>query len=100
MKPGGLQNVDSSFHIHALVKSRPFEAGPYSGARGEMNELVELHARKQFDERGAVEQIAFEELELLGKGLEVAQIAAFDGRIIEWVEIIECPNRIAREEQS
>ena len=81
--PGGFEQVDRAFDVDALVKGGFGEAGPHARAGREMDDLVKFHAAEQFVERGAVGQIAVDEFERFGQRLDVAEIAAFELRIVE-----------------
>jgi hypothetical protein len=59
--PGCFEEVDGALHVHSLIKCGLFQARPDSGARGEVNHLVEPDAGEQFIERGAIGQIAKDE---------------------------------------
>ena len=117
----GFENVDRAFDVDALVKRRFFEAGPHAGARGQVDDLVELHAAKQCVERGAVGQIAMDEFKRFGsprgigraacrcgvlgrviprgERLDVAEVPAFELRVVEIIEVIERPDGVAVAQQ-
>ena len=76
------------------------EAGPHPGARGEVDDLVELNAAEQAVQRGAVGQIAVHELEGPGQGLEVAEVALLEARVVEGIQVIERPDRVAGMQQA
>src|SRR6266498_4632507 len=65
-----------------------------------MDHLVKFDTAEQFIECGTIEQVALDKLERLGEFLDVAQVGAFDLRVVEGVEVIESPNGMAGIEQS
>ena len=93
--PGRFEQVDRAFDVDALVKRRLGEAGPHAGPRSEVDDLVELHAAEQFVERRAVAQVAMDEFEGFGQRLDVAEVPAFELRVVKRVEVIEGPDGVA-----
>ena len=72
-----------------------------------MDDLIEFHAAEQIVERGAVAQIAVDEFKRFGsprgtglvipwgKHLDIVEVSAFEFRVVEIVEVIERPDRMA-----
>src|SRR5262249_24498778 len=58
MQLGGFQKIDCALDIHSLVRSRLLEAGPDSGARRQVDDLVELNGTHQGIEGRSIEQIS------------------------------------------
>src|SRR5439155_16335008 len=85
--------------IDALIKCRLFQAGPHAGAGGQVDDLVKFDAAEQVIETGTVGEIALSKSESFGLRLEVADVGEFDFRIVEIVQIIEGPNRVAIAQQ-
>src|SRR6185369_517088 len=71
------------------------KAGSDAGTRGEVDDLVELHAAEQVTKRAAVCDVALDELKRFREGLNVADVAAFELRVVEVVEVVEGPNVVA-----
>lgn len=95
VEAGGLEQVDGTFDIDALVEGRFLEAGANAGAGGKMDDLVEFCAPQGFVNRGAVGEIAVDEGERLGKGLEGAEVALLDDGRIEVVQVVENADCVA-----
>ena len=113
----GFENVHRAFDVNALVKRRCFEAGPHARARSQVDDLVEFHAAEQFVERHAVTQIAVDKFKWFGsprgigraacrcgvlgrviprgERLDIAEVPAFEFRVVEIVEVIERPDGVA-----
>ena len=60
-----------------------------------MNDLVEPHAAENLIEGGAVGEVAVDKMEWFGQGLNSAQVAAFELRVVEVIQVIKCPNGMA-----
>ena len=99
VEPRGLQEIHRALDIDALVKGGLLEAGPHPRARGEVDDLVEAHAAEQLVQRGAVGQVAVDEFEGPGEGLEVAEVALLEARVVEGIEVVERPDRVAGMQQ-
>ncbi len=95
VEPGGLEQVCRALDIDTLVQGWLLEAGPHPRARGEVNDLVEPNAAQQVVQRGAVGQVAVDELEGPGQGLEGAKVGLLEARVVETVEVIEGPDGVA-----
>ena len=50
---------------------------------------------EQVVQRGAVGQVAVDELEGPGQGLEVAEVGLLEARVVEGIEVIEGPDGVA-----
>ena len=99
VEPRGLQQVDRALDIDALVEGGFLEAGPHPRARGQVDDLVEAHAAEQLVQRGAVGQVAVHELEGLGQGLDVAEVALLEARVVEGIKVVERPDGVAGMQQ-
>jgi hypothetical protein len=60
-----------------------------------VDDLVEADAAEQLVKSGAVEEVAADKLKRVGKGLEVAQVALFEARVVTSVKLIERPDGVA-----
>ena len=99
MPPRRLQQLGGALDVHPLIKGRLRQAGPDSGARGQMDDLVEMHPGQQFPQTGGVGHVAAAEGERLAQGLKIPEIALFDGDIVERVQVIQYANSMSGMEQ-
>ena len=99
MVPRSFEDVNRAFDVDALVKRRFSEARAHARAGGEVDDLVEFHTAEQFVERGAVGQIAVDEFKRFGERLDVAEVPAFELRVVKRVEVIERPDGVAVAQQ-
>ncbi len=96
---GRFEQVHGAFDVDALVQRRFFEAGPDSGARRQVNDLVELRGVKQCTHRRAIREIALDKCESFSERRDLAEVAPLDFGIVEGIEIVEGRHRMARAQQ-
>ena len=65
-----------------------------------MDHLVEFDRGKDLVERGTVGEIAVDEFKRLGERLDVAEVAAFELRVVGGVEVVKRPDRVAVVQQA
>ena len=100
VEPRGFQQVDRAFDVHALIKRRFRQAGAHAGAGGKVGDLIELHTAQQGIDGRPVGQISPHEAKAVFGGGERLHVALFDGEIVERIQIIECPDRVALAQQA
>ena len=93
--PGGLEEVDGAFDVDPLIEGRFFQAWPHAGSGGKVNDLVEFDAAEQLVQHSAVGEVAVHELEGLGEGLNVPEIALLKLGVVEGVQVIQGPEGVA-----
>ena len=98
--PGGFEQVDRPLDVDPLVKGRFSEAGAHARAGRKVDDLIELDAAEQFVKRRAVAQIAMDEFERFGQRLDVAEVPAFELRVVIRIEIIKGPDRVTVVQQA
>src|ERR1700722_18051932 len=99
-EPGRFQQIHRAFHIHALIQRRFLEARTHSGARGKMDDLIELYTAEGFTQCSTVGEVSMNKFKWLRQRLDVADIAALNLRIVKRIEIVEGPNGMAGMKQS
>lgn len=95
IRTGGFEQVDGSTNIDLLEHGGFEQAGADSGARGEVDDLIELHGAEKIGEGLFITQIAFDKMEWLVQRGKVRQRGAFDGGIVEWRKVVKRPHRMA-----
>lgn len=100
MGSGGLEDIDGAFDVGALVEGGLFEAGADAGAGGEVDDLVEAFRGEHFIDDMGFRDIADDDGEGFGEGLEVEEVGLFDPGVVEVVEVIEGTDGVAFVEEA
>jgi hypothetical protein len=82
-----------------LLKFRFRQSRNHSGARGEMDNLIETYFLEQVSDDGDIGQVAVNEGERAAQRFDFIEVPLLDGRAVKGVQIVQRPDGVAGLEQ-